>query len=529
VKKYPAAFLFILCGALLASCAMYGRQQPELIPLPNKPERVAYPGFSVVPPQGGGWFLAHSQDPRVSMFLGSYLKKGSTAGHTISATVWSHWLPSSAQGQFGIDQLLDGLRKKTERENTGRFKYLSEKSSRLNFHGAECVRSDLDAEDRGVPHDEGVPYHFTIHMIMCIHPKAPLYLIQLEYSQRTPPGVQPINIEPVGEAFFDSLVFDPIGARVTTFEVGKAPSGIAVAQGLIWVANQTGGTVSVINPAKNKTVETVSLGSYATPTDITGNGTTVWVADHSKDCVIRIDAKTRRFVANIPADKGPVGVTYGFDYIWVVNSGDGLVSRIEPYSSSKKSVDVGGVPTSVSIGTDTVWVGLQQLSQMKQFLTNAGRNPIFLPLLMTGDMMDPYKGSLVSRINPKNMEVLFNIPVGKGPLALLARNDAIWVASFAEDSVYRIDPTNNKIVATIKVGRGPTALAFYDGLVWVANAYDDDVLRIDPATNMVVGHTIPVNARPVAMVSDGHSLWVANFGDDTVLRLDPDSVAASAK
>jgi YVTN family beta-propeller protein len=112
---------------------------------------------------------------------------------------------------------------------------------------------------------------------------------------------------------------------------------------------------------------------------------------------------------------------------------------------------------------------------------------------------------------------------------LLARDDAAWVASFAEDTVYRIDPVTNKIIATIKVGRGPTVLAFHNGLVWVANAYDDDVLRIDPATNMVVGRRIPVNARPVAMVSDGRSLWVANFGDDTVSRLDTVSADARVK
>lgn len=529
MKKNLILCLFISGCSLLASCATSGQYQSELIPLPDRPERVVYPGFSIVPPQGKDWFLAHSQDPRVAMFRGSYLKKGSTAGHTISATVWARWVPSSLQSQFSAEQLLEGLKKKTERENTERFKYLSENFSRSNLHGTDCVRGDLVAEDRGVPNAEGKPYQFTIHMLTCLHPLSPAYVIQLEYSQRTPPGVKAINIEPEGEAFLESLLFDPIGARVTTFAVGKSPSGVTAAQGLVWVANQEGGTVSVIDPASNNASNTVSLGSYATPVGITESGNAVWVTDRTKDCVIRVDAKARRFVTNVPADKRPAGIAYGLGYLWVANSGDGLVSRIDPDNSSKTSVDVGGVPTSVSIGAGTVWVGLRQLSQMKQFLTEAGRNPIFLPFLVAGDAMDLYKGSLVSRINPKNMEVLFNIPVGKGPLALLARDDAAWVASFAEDTVYRIDPVTNKIIATIKVGRGPTALAFHNGLVWVANAYDDDVLRIDPATNMVVGRRIPVNARPVAMVSDGRSLWVANFGDDTVSRLDTVSTDARVK
>jgi len=352
---------------------------------------------------------------------------------------------------------------------------------------------------------------------MCIHPKAPLYVIQLEYSQRTPPGVQPLNIQPEGEAFFESLVFDPLDAQVTTFEVGKGPSGIAVAQGVIWVADQTGGVISVIDPAKNQTTDTVSLESFATPVDITGGGDKVWVSDRGKDCVIRVDAKARRFVTNIPVDKKPAGLAFGFSDVWVVSSADGTLSRIDPDGNRiKASVYLGGEPSSISIGAGSVWVGQRQISQLKDFLTQAGRgSPVLLPLMISGDAMDHYKGSLVSRISPANNDYLAGIPVGKGPLALLAL-------------VYRIDPANNKIVATIKVGRGPTALAFQNGFVWVTNAYDDDVLRIDPASNSVVGRSIPVNARPVAMVSDGRSLWVANFGDNMVSRVDPVSAVTRA-
>jgi len=210
MKKYLVLLMCISCSSLLANCAATGPRQSELIPLPDKPERVAFPGFSIVPPQGGGWLQAHTQDPRVSMFLATYLKNGSTVGHTISATVWAQSVPSSARGKFGIDQLVEGLKKKTERENTGRFTVLSDNVSRLNFHGADCVRADLVTEDRGVPRDEGRPYRFAIHMVMCIHPKDPFYVVQLEYSQRTPPGVKPLDIGPEGEAFFDSLEFSRV-------------------------------------------------------------------------------------------------------------------------------------------------------------------------------------------------------------------------------------------------------------------------------------------------------------------------------
>jgi hypothetical protein len=210
MKKCLALLTCILCSLLLAGCASTGQRQSELIPLPDKPERVAFPGFSIVPPQGGGWFRAQSQDPRVAMYLATYLKRGPAAGHTISATVWSHSVPSSERGKFGIDQLVEAIRKKNEREDAGRFKVLSDNVNRVNFHGADCARADLVSEDRGVPGDEGRPYRFAMHMIICIHPKAPFYIIWLEYSQRTPPGVEPLDIRPAGEAFFDSLEFSQV-------------------------------------------------------------------------------------------------------------------------------------------------------------------------------------------------------------------------------------------------------------------------------------------------------------------------------
>lgn len=520
MKNYLVLCMVFLEAALLISCATPRDQQPELIALPAKPERVSYPGFSIVPPQGGNWFLAQSQDPRVAMFRGSYLKKGSTVGHTIAATIGTFWVPSSLQSQFTAARLLDAIRNKSERQNTERFKLVSDNFVHFKHRDADCVRGDLVAEDRGVPNAEGKLFQFSIHMITCQHPLMPGYMIQLEYSQRVPPGVQPISIERDGDAFFESLLFDSIDARMTTFEVGRAPSGVTTARGLIWIANQDGGNASVIDPVRNKLIDTVSLESYATPSGITASGDNVWIADRSKDGVIRVDAKARRFVSNMPVENKPVSIAYGYDYVWVANNDD-LLSRIEPLSSVKTNLDLGGTLTGVSLGAGSVWVGLRQQNRTKQFLTEMGKNSIFLPLLMAGDTMEVYKGSLVSRINPENMEVLANISVGKGPLSLLARDDAIWIASLVENTVYRIDPVNNKIVAMIKVGRGPWALAFHNGFIWVANVYDDDVLRIDPAANAVVGRPVPVNARPLAMISDGRSLWVANYGDNTVSRIDP--------
>ena len=49
-------------------------------------------------------------------------------------------------------------------------------------------------------------------------------------------------------------------AVTATIAVGVRPTGIAAAEGAVWVANSVDGTVSRIDPASNQVVVTIELG-----------------------------------------------------------------------------------------------------------------------------------------------------------------------------------------------------------------------------------------------------------------------------
>jgi YVTN family beta-propeller protein len=49
---------------------------------------------------------------------------------------------------------------------------------------------------------------------------------------------------------------------------------------------------------------------------------------------------------------------------------------------------------------------------------------------------------------------LHTIPVGKGPVDLVAGEGAVWVANGLDGTVSRIDPTTYEVVATIRVSKG---------------------------------------------------------------------------
>jgi peptide/nickel transport system substrate-binding protein len=59
----------------------------------------------------------------------------------------------------------------------------------------------------------------------------------------------------------------------------------------------------------------------------------------------------------VPVGKAPTGITVGAGSVWVANSGDGTVTRINPSNpTATKTIAVGGSPQAVSVAGGRVWV-----------------------------------------------------------------------------------------------------------------------------------------------------------------------------
>ena len=100
------------------------------------------------------------------------------------------------------------------------------------------------------------------------------------------------------------------------------------------------------------------------------------------------------------------------------------------------------------------------------------------------------------------------IPLGDGPTAIAAHQDAIWVVNSREDTVTRIDPATRAVQARIPVGKRPSGIAVSAGAVWVANSLSGTVSRIDPRTNRVA-KPIEVGGMPRAVAFAGGRVWVS--------------------
>jgi len=225
----------------------------------------------------------------------------------------------------------------------------------------------------------------------------------------------------------------------------------------------------------------------------------------------------------------------GLGAVWIPNTGDGTVSKIDPaLNRTIATFRVGDaypfyqrvcrpygsihswmvttfhvrrcdLPSSVATGNGLLWV------------TKNDTNEILA-------------------LDPKDGRQLASIPIGVVPFELRANDQALWVTSYDDNVVVRIDVRSRTVVQTIAKLGGPSGLSLDGDTVWVAISRAAMVARIDARTNQVVA-TIPVpcsqscwsTPTPLPVAVANGAVWVRNEGIGTLSKIDPatNTVAAT--
>ena len=268
-------------------------------------------------------------------------------------------------------------------------------------------------------------------------------------------------------------VYDGSGRLVADAPVGASPTKIAVGAGAIWVTNTDDDTVSKVDLATNRPVDTIQVGHG--PVGVAVCDGFVWVANSLDGTVSWIDPKVDREVQRINVGSGPLGVACANGSVWVANTGDGTITKIDSSSGEKETLQIPA--TELVFGADSLWASQRD-------------------------------GNQVVRIDPATGKVEQAIHVGNGPTGIAFGNGAVWVANSLDGTVTRINPENNAVAATISAGDGPTAVAVDQGGVWVSNEFSGTLTKIDPLTNLP-GKPVHVGERPQGLASSGENLLLA--------------------
>ncbi len=251
-------------------------------------------------------------------------------------------------------------------------------------------------------------------------------------------------------------------------------------------------------------------------------------------CTASATPPTGPVIATIAVGLRPATPAAGLGAVWIPNTGDGTVSKIDPASNrTVATFRIGNadpfyqnvcrpygsihswmnttfwvrrcdLPSSVATGNGLLWVTKNNTKEIVA--------------------LDPKDGKLVA-----------SIPIRVTPFELRANDQAVWVTSYDDNVVIRIDVRSKTVVQTIAQLGGPSGLALDGETVWVAITRSGTVARIDARTNQVVA-TIPVPCSascwsapyPLPVAVTNGAVWVRNEGIGTLTRIDPTTNTVAA-
>jgi YVTN family beta-propeller protein len=229
------------------------------------------------------------------------------------------------------------------------------------------------------------------------------------------------------------------------------------------------------------------------PTGMAYGAGSVWVTNSGDNTVMRINPKTHEVIQTFYVGANPVAIAVDGQHAWVANALDGTVTEIDATTNSVVGdpIRVGSLPRAIAAQGGSVWVA------------NSGDDT-------------------VQRIDGTSAQPDAPIAVSGGPDGLALDGSSLWVSNGQERSVWHIAASTGKALSLpSQVGAGPKGLAVTRGSVWVANNGEQSVSRVDKASGRVTG--LGVGAGPSAVVADGSRVWISDEYDGTVSVIDATS------
>lgn len=271
-----------------------------------------------------------------------------------------------------------------------------------------------------------------------------------------------------------------------------------------YVANQGAESLSVVDLAARKEVDTLRVGSepygIASP-NISGTAR-FFVANTNSYSVSVVDSGQGRVISTIQAGLKPYYATALNTKIFVTNGQSNTVSVINAITNSvEATVPVGAYPRGIKATATDVYVA------------NYG-DPYYYSGGNTISVLDGYTYQLTHTIV---------LPAGsRGPRGVAVAGNRVYVTNYLSANVSVIDSWTKEIIATIPVGAGPRGMAVAGSKLYVENFDEGTVSVINTATNLVT-KTVRVGHSPSGITAIGNTLYISNFQDNNLLLLDTKS------
>jgi streptogramin lyase len=144
--------------------------------------------------------------------------------------------------------------------------------------------------------------------------------------------------------------------RTVDTDIGDS-FALAVGFDSVWIAGSN--SVRRIDPATDTSLPPIPLGSAAGASEAAAldlGGDAVWYVASSVDALWRVDHRSNAHASPAAVGQGSAGIAFGENAVWIGNSRDGTVMRVDPASGRTKPIELGTGRGGVAVTHGLVWV-----------------------------------------------------------------------------------------------------------------------------------------------------------------------------
>lgn len=237
-------------------------------------------------------------------------------------------------------------------------------------------------------------------------------------------------------------------------------------------------------------------------------------------------------VADVPAGDGPGAIVYADGAVWVADTGDNTVLRIDPNTHRiLRTFGLAARPTTLTAGPGTLWIGNAFDGTLSRVLTqyNQLSAPFYPGYAVEGSVAIATQGNnlwtglgdgTVLRLDAQSLQPITRTQLPTHPRSLAATNTAAWATMFGTDVIVRIDAASGRTSIVTTLAAQPVAIAAWNGEVLVATGGEDRLWRVSESTGQIQSSTpIGVDAIQLLVTNDG--VWVVGGTSGTIVHVDP--------
>ena len=272
-------------------------------------------------------------------------------------------------------------------------------------------------------------------------------------------------------------------------------SAIAEPTNRIFVSNEKGGSISVINSLTNKLETTIDVGEQPRGIGLSPDGSELYIALGREDKIVVIDPVTLNVIKDLDSGDDPEAfAVHPNGNLYISNEEDNMATVLNPKTGETiAQIKVGIEPEGVAASPDGKRV----------IVTSESTNMLHV-------------------ISVPEHEVVANILVGSRPRSVTFNNDSSFAYTAAEigGEVKKVDMTTYEVVKVLsltddKAKPKDVLLSKDEKTLYVAGGRSNTVFALNADTLEILSE-IPVGKRVwgLALNGDGSRLYSTNGVDD---------------